>query len=210
MESRSPQASVPALQASLAAIEARYEPLRQARKTSGAEWDAISRDAAAVRQELFVLTGDHYGKPRQKKVRPDDALLLASYDSPQDVPAEVRRWIQQNASILTSDATDAVRWGRIVDTLDDERYPDGELTIYRAVAEGDEIRAGDWVTTQRSYAQEHLRRHLNGKGVVLQACVDGRDVLVSPTGDEQEAIFAPRELSGPLEQEPTARQVPRP
>jgi hypothetical protein len=85
--------------------------------------------------------------------------------------------------------------------LDDERYPEGSITLYRAVETGpamlDEIRPGDWVTDQREYAEEHLRRYFNGNGQVFECETDGRDVLVSPTGNAEEAIYAPREFSGP-------------
>jgi len=150
-----------------------------------------------VRKKLFDMTGDWYGKPKVKLSKPSDELLEGVYLSPEDVPLDVRQWVQRNANLLTSDATDAVRWWRISDTLQDDRYPAGEMEIYRAVA-GDEIRPGDWVTTSRAYAELHLARHLRGKGFSLSDTVDGQDVLMSPTGNDEEAIFAPRSLSGPI------------
>jgi hypothetical protein len=191
------------LQDQLAKIEAAYEPLRK-RKAFGAEWSDVEARASAVMGQLSALTGDPYGKKTVKLQTPSDDALNAEYSSPKDVPQDVRAWVQKNSSILTSDATDAVRWGRIADTLKDDRYPSGDLTIYRAVADGDEIRAGDWVTTERRYAEMHLSKYLSGKGQILEETVNGRDVLVSPTGDNEEAIYAPRSLSGPVENEPTA------
>lgn len=185
------------LQQQLRDTEAKFEPLRK--QFDQAAWDALSEQAAALRRELFALTGDAYGNPK-KKVRetpPDDDRLDARYDSPDEVPQDVMSWVRRHASLLTSDATDAVRWSRIIDTLEDDRYPEGEITLYRAVAAGDDIRPGDWVTTNRKYAEDHLRRHLNGRGRVIELVVDGQDVLVSPTGDTDEAIYAPREFSGP-------------
>lgn len=189
--------SVAHLQAELAAIEGKYEPLRMQRLVGSPQWEAVSKEAGAVRQKLFDLTGDYYGRPKVKVQRPSDEALEAEYQSPDDVPADVQAWIEKNASLLTSDATDAVRWGRIRDTLNDDRYPEGGLTIYRAVSNGDEIRVGDWVTTDRAYAEVHLAKHLKGEGTVLEETVDGQDVLTSPTGNDEEAIFAPRHLSGP-------------
>jgi N12 class adenine-specific DNA methylase len=191
------------LQDQLAKIESAYEPLRK-RKAFGAEWSDVEARASAVMGQLSALTGDPYGKKTVKLQTPSDDALNAEYSSPKDVPQDVRAWVQKNSSILTSDATDAVRWGRIADTLKDDRYPSGDLTIYRAVADGDEIRAGDWVTTERRYAEMHLSKYLSGKGQILEETVNGRDVLVSPTGDNEEAIYAPRSLSGPVENEPTA------
>lgn len=187
---------VAALQQALAQVEAKFEPLRKQRKWRGDEWDALAREAAEIRRQLFALTGDAYGEPKIKKIGPSDDLLDAEYASPDEVPPGVMSWVRQHASLLTSDATDAVRWSRIVDTLNDDRYPEGDLVIYRAV-DGREIRPGDWVTTIREYAEEHLERYLGGNGQVVEEIVNGRDVLVSPTGNDEEAIYAPREFSGP-------------
>lgn len=186
------------LQRQLAAVEREYEPLRQRGNYSDAEWEAVGAKATAIRKQLFSLTGDAYGRPKTKKVRPSDEDLNATYASPSDVPAAVRAWVRSHSALLTSDATDAVRWGRIADTLDDERLEEGEVTIYRACAAGDSIRPGDWVTTSQAYAEEHRARYLRGRGAVLVEVVDGRDVLASPTGNDEEAIYAPRDLSGPV------------
>jgi hypothetical protein len=190
-------ATVEELQAKLAAIEAEYEPLRRSKAYTEEQWDAVGRRAAEVRGQLQRRTGDWYGRPKTKKpAAPDSERMEATYDTPDAVPREVMAWLRQTNQILTSDATDAVRWARIVDTLGDERYPAGDLTIYRAVA-GDEIRPGDWVTTDRGYAEDHVRRHLGRGASVLEMTVDGRDVLASPTGNAEEALYAPRHLSGP-------------
>lgn len=167
-------------------------------------WNIKSK---AFKKELFNLTGDPYGEWKnasgasvKKEVKPDDELLTATYLSPDEIPQEVAAWIQKKASILTSDATDAVRWGRIVNTRKDDRYPAGDVTIYRAIGrdiDSDEIRPGDWVTTIESYATEHNHRYLNGKGSILSETIDGRDLLVSPTGNMEESIYAPLHLSGP-------------
>jgi hypothetical protein len=153
--------------------------------------------ARTIRRRLFELTGDAYGgKTKPKRPPPDDALN-AEYPSPEDVPADVMAYERQR-SVVTSDATDAQRWARIVDTLDDERLS-GDMTLYRATEDGDDIRPGDWVTLDRAYAEEHNRRWLDGRGQIVEMDVDGEDVLASPTGNYEEAIFAPRELSGPIE-----------
>lgn len=192
------------LQQQLQAAEEGFEPLRERRaamepKAFDEAWAAQSAIASGYRRRLFELAGDAYGRRhREKLVRPSEDDLNASYDSPDEVPEDVRRWVAAHAGTLTSDATDAVRWHRIADTLEDERYPEGEeIVLYRAVADGDEIRPGDWASTERAYAEAHLRRYLNGRGRVVELEVDGADVLVSPTGNAEEAIYAPREFSGP-------------
>jgi hypothetical protein len=203
---------VPALQARLTALEHQYEPMRRPGKRDDAVWEAISAAAAQCRSRLFAMTGDSYGKPKVKVPRPSDDELYATYDTPDLVPKALMHWARRNLSLLTSDATDLVRWSRIVDTLEDERMDKGSVTLYRAV-DGDGIRPGDWVTTSEAYAQMHLQRHLKGKGLVLQLEVDGSDVLLSPTGNFEELIYAPRDLSGPhqtLECSPPAiAKVPR-
>jgi GGDEF domain-containing protein len=182
------------LQKQLRAVENQTQSL----KYDSDEWKASVEKAGDLRKKLFDLTGDAYGEPKKKKPRkPSDDLLTAEYASPDDVPAEVMTWLRQHSQVLTSDATDAVRFARIVDTLEDDRYPEGDITIYRAVL-GDDIRPGDWVTTSREYAEEHNDRYLGGKGTIVEEVVDGQDVLVSPTGNYEEAIYAPRDLSGPL------------
>jgi hypothetical protein len=188
------------LQQQLRDTESEFDNFRGANihRWQGEEWQIVSKRAAMIRMQLFELTGDHYGKPKVKKVRPSDELLYAEYETPSDVPREVRDWLR-SSSLLFSDATDAVRWSRIINTLNDERYPDEDLTIYRALENGDEIRPGDWITTNLEYAEQHLARSLNGNGHILDETVNGLDVLVSPTGDFDEAIYAPREFSGALE-----------
>jgi hypothetical protein len=202
--------SVKELQEKLVQIEGRYEPLRKSGVREGQEWDQIGKEAAAVRRTLYELTGDAYGRPKVKRVKPDDSLLEATYETPEDVPPEVLAWVRSQ-SLLHSDATDAVRWARIIDTQSDARYPQDEvLTLYRAVERNvavDEIRPGDWVTTERGYAEEHLRRWFGGKGTILEMEAVGRDVLVSPTGNDEEAIYAPYALSGPVNRKSAAAPV---
>jgi hypothetical protein len=195
------------LQEQLRLVEARFEPLR--RSYDKAAWASLESEAAVIRGKLIELTGDPYGRPKRKPERPPDPdRLNATYDSPAEIPSDVLRWVQRRAALLTSDATDAVRWARIIDTLQDERYPDGEMTVYRAVASGDDIRPGDWVSTERRYAEDHLRRYLNGRGKVIPMVVDGRDVLISPTGNSEEAIYAPRSYSGPIVIQADNKPVP--
>jgi hypothetical protein len=52
-----------------------------------------------------------------------------------------------------------------------------------------------WVTTSPEYAQMHLEKYLKNKGRIIHERVNGQDVLVSPTGNAEEAIFAPRQYS---------------
>jgi predicted GNAT family acetyltransferase len=162
------------------------------------ERDVAEKEAAKIRAELSKLTGDPYGETKKAKIqRPPTDALDAEYTTPDEIPNNVWDWVSNNTSLLYGDASDAVRLWRIVDTLQDERYPDDDITIYRAVSEGGEIRPGDWVTVDYRYAEEHLRKSLNGRGQILEETVNGRDVLSSPTGDAEEAIYAPRVLSGP-------------
>ena len=163
-------------------------------------WRNAQGKERGIRRKLAELSGNLV-------VKPSDDALNAEYSSPEDVPKDVRAWIQKNTGILTSDASDAVRWGRITNTLQDKRYPSGDITIYRAASDGAEIRAGDWVTTDRKYAEMHLNRYFDGRGNLLETTVDGRDVLVSPTGNYEEAIYAPLSLSGPIENDSTAPTI---
>jgi hypothetical protein len=187
--------NVKTLQEQLRQVEAKYEFLRKKGLYSDDEWDAIGKEATPIRKQLMEMTGDPYGNVKVKIKRPSDNLLNGVYATPNDVPKSVKQWVQQNSNLLTSDATDAVRWGRIAGTLKDERYANEPITLYRAVADGDEIRPGDWVTTSLEYAQDHLRKSLGGKGTILEETVNGSDVLVSPTGNAEEAIFAPIRFS---------------
>lgn len=158
----------------------------------------FDRMMAIQNEEIPRLRRELREVRKKPSTKPSDEALTARYDSPDEVPADVRTWVRRNAAIIVSDATDAVRWSRIEDTLSDDRYDEGPITIYRAAEAGADIRPGDWVTTDRSYGEMHLRRHLKGKGQIIEQEVDGRDVLVSPTGNSEEAIYAPRNLSGPV------------
>jgi hypothetical protein len=196
---------VPTLQKRLSGLERLYEPMRKPGQRDEARWEAISAAASQCRARLFNLTGDSYGRPKVKVARPSDDALGATYESPDEIPGPLMQWALRNLGLLTSDGTDLVRWSRIINTLDDDRLEAGTVTLYRAV-DGDEIRPGDWVTTLESYAQMHLTCHLKGRGQVVQLHVDGQDVLLSPTGNEEELIYAPRDLSGP--HQPTVAPTP--
>lgn len=161
-------------------------------------WDEKAEEANVIRRKLYQLTGDPYGETKldkqKKNIKPNG--LNKRYDYPIDVPKNVYKWILNNTSLLTTDATDAVRWSRIINSKDDARYR-GDITIYRAVDnhDYDEIREGDWVTTDEKYAIEHNNRYFNGNGKIISMDVNGRDVLVSPTGNNEEAIYAPLKYS---------------
>ena len=205
------ESEIEVLQKQIADIEKRFEPLRENKLYNTQQWDELLAQLPPIRKKLFELTGDAYGRPKQEKQkRPDDDLLYARYDAPGDVPAQVMAWVRTNSSVITSDASDAVRWSRIVDTKRDDRFPAGDVTLYRAIGRGDdiieEIRPGDWVTTSLEYAQDHLKRWLDGRGSILEMNVDGRDVLASPTGNHEEAIFAPMDMSGPIKQPKKAKK----
>ena len=163
------------------------------------EWVELVKKMDDIRRRLYQLTGDPYGETKQEKEKQNKKPkgVESSYNHPLKVPKQVYKWLSKNSSLLYSDATDAVRWYRIINTSYDQRYPKGEMTIYRAVDNKnyDEIRPGDWVTTEEKYAIEHNDRYFNGKGKIIEMDVNGRDVLVSPTGDREEAIYAPLELS---------------
>lgn len=177
------------------------------------QWQELANKAALIRKRLVDLTGDCYGAPRfakKREIPPSDELLNAGYATPDEVPKEVMGWLICHNQIIMSDATDAVRWARIVNTLDDDRYPKGSLTIYRAVATNSipDIRPGDWVTTNIAYAEQHLEKYFDGNGEILTLDADGADVLVSPTGNGEESIYAPMEFSG--EYKPQECEAPSP
>ena len=158
------------------------------------EWQAKVDEITEIRRKLFHLIGDIDNVKPKNKVKPKG--LDKKYDRPYDVPKNVYRWIFDNETLLYSDASDAVRWSRIINTADDKRYR-GDITIYRAVEKNDydEIREGDWVTTDEKYAIEHNNRYFDGRGKIISMDVNGRDVLVSPTGNHEEAIYAPLKFS---------------
>ena len=51
------------------------------------------------------------------------------------------------------------------------------------------------VTIDEKYAIKHNNKYFNGDGKILSMDVDGRDVLISPTGNREEAIYAPLKYS---------------
>lgn len=159
-------------------------------------WEQKGEEARQIRLKLFQLTGDYYGVTKEKKnINPKG--LNDRYDHPSNVPRNVYKWILYNTSLLNTDATDAVRWSRIINTKNDPRYPNYQITIYRAVDNHDynEIREGDWVTTEEKYAIQHNNMYFDGNGKIISMNVNGRDVLISPTGNNEEAIYAPLEDS---------------
>lgn len=59
--------------------------------------------------------------------------------------------------------------------------PNKSVTVYRAVSKGAErkINPGDWVTTVRSYADDHGKNSLNGEFDVVQKTVCARDLFTA-------------------------------
>lgn len=167
-----------------------------------AEWvEAFSRLTSDQRSRLNHIEGvalpqaERAARVSVRTKAPDSDALNAVYMSPDEVPVDVMNHVRKGSPI-TQDATDAVRWARIVGTQSQPRLGGGRTTIFRAV-NGDEIRPGDWVTTSEQYALDHLRKNLKGKGRVVRMDVDGSDVLLGPTGNYEEAFYAPLSLSGP-------------
>jgi hypothetical protein len=155
-------------------------------------------DASDLMRPLHKLNRELMEKAPKRAPRPpqpSDEIMNAEYNHPSEIPPDVYQAATKK-NVITSDANDAVRWARILGTNKDPRYPSGRTTVYRAV-DGDGIREGDWVTTERQYAEDHNKRYLGGKGKIEEMDVDGRDLLQSPTGNSEEAIYAPMELSGP-------------
>ena len=192
--------TIESLKKELKALDTWFSTNSMSSKSYNAEkWDANETRAGEIRKQLYQMTGDPYGETKADKAKKnvEPPGVYDQYDDPRDVPIEVYRWIQSHKALTSSDADDAVRWYRIINSADDSRYR-GDITIYRAVErqyKNSEIRPGDWVTTDEKYAKEHNDRYFDGKGVILSMDVDGRDVLVSPTGNYEEAIYAPLEYS---------------
>jgi hypothetical protein len=189
---------IKSLQKQLKDIEDSYEPLRRAGKFDTEEWESIGKRATEVRTKLKKLSGSLYG---EKTIRNGLATVPPkkfndSYETPYDVPKNVMDYaLSQN--IITSDANDAIRLSRIYDTQNEARLSGSNVKLYRAVEHGKGgIRPGDWVTTDRNYAIDHNNRYFDGKGSIEEVVVDGKDILESPTGNAEEAIYAPFELSG--------------
>ena len=106
------------------------------------------------------------------------------------------RWFKIQGDMIFSDNSDAIRWYRIINSKLEERYPDGDIEIYRAVDndEINEIKPGIIITTDRKFAEFQLDKYFkNGK--ILSSVVDGSDILKSPTSNCGEGIYAPVELS---------------
>jgi hypothetical protein len=116
------QAEIKQLQLTLSALDGRYEVQRQARNHTQEQWDAFEAEAAVLRTRLFKLTGGSYGRAHVKMVSPRSVKELeAPYNSADQIAPKVRNWNAQNACLLTTDVSDAVRLMRIVDTLMDDR-----------------------------------------------------------------------------------------
>lgn len=130
-------------------------------------------------------------KPKMEKPKWFDK----KYNEPSDIPDDVYEYANKQ-SLLTSDANDAIRLARIEWTENMPRYR-WDITIYRAVENNkySDIRPWDWVTTQKEYAQQHNDMYFNWKWTIIEENVNWKQVLQSPTGNVEEAIYAPMEYS---------------
>lgn len=61
---------------------------------------------------------------------------------------------------------------------------EGKLKIYRATPEGFEIQSGDYVTTSKKYAEEHIKNNLGGKGKITEKIVSLNELYPADAPNE--------------------------
>jgi len=81
---------------------------------------------------------------------------------------------------------------------------DGSVTLYRATPQGDAIGPGDYVTNDRTYAEQHISANLGGKGKIttLPATLDD----IYPADGPKEFWYVPSSVT----RDSTAVQSPEP
>lgn len=73
--------------------------------------------------------------------------------------------------------------------------PDAEVTIYRAVPKGvKDINAGDWVTINKKYAQEHGESHIDGEFDIIEKKVKAKE-LTTDANSIHEWGYSPEETT---------------
>lgn len=87
--------------------------------------------------------------------------------------------------------------------------PDAEVKIYRAVPKGvDDLNAGDWVTVNRQYAQDHGEAALGGDFDIVERKVKAREIFTNGDSIHEFGYDPSRPLPTPRnEAEATAKQV---
>lgn len=93
------------------------------------------------------------------------------------------------------------RLGRATMALEPDFYENagsGEVTIYRAMPEGEEIEAGDWVSFNEEYAAGHESNVDDGRAQTISMEVDGTDVWWYGA-DENEHVYIPEGTWGNAE-----------
>lgn len=74
--------------------------------------------------------------------------------------------------------------------------PDGTITLYRATPKGKDISAGDYVTNDRNYAEQHILHNLGGKGKVKSIEAKLEDIF--PADGPKEFWYSPKNLESQL------------
>jgi hypothetical protein len=96
-----------------------------------------------------------------------------------------------NVSMFDLSDRNFTRLSRATIALGNEnKLSDSTVTAYRALPDGYSIETGDWVTTDKQYADDHLENTLDGKGCVASIEVSGDTLYETSSVNEQ--VFVPR------------------
>jgi hypothetical protein len=96
-----------------------------------------------------------------------------------------------NVSMFDLSDRNFTRLSRATIALGNENKPsDSTVTAYRALPDGYSIETGDWVTTDKQYADDHLEKKLDGQGCVASIEVSGDTLYETSSVNEQ--VFVPR------------------
>jgi ribosomal protein S18 acetylase RimI-like enzyme len=125
-------------------------------------------------------------KPTEKNpVTPGSGNQVYRSRGPED--AQLMREEDPNGSLANYDKQSQREWLRGANPPSD-----GKITLYRATPEGKEIAAGDYVTSSRKYAEDHIKNNLGGEGKISQISATLDDIY--PADGPGEFWYAPKNI----------------
>lgn len=134
---------------------------------------------------------------RQQHVK-DVPMLSPDFDTALQELADYAENLEEFKTLLNPDMFDIgdrnrTRLGRATMALEPDEYENagsGEVTIYRALPEGEDIEAGDWVSFDRQYASGHETNVGEEGGDTVAMEVEGSDVWWFGA-DQNEWVYIP-------------------
>tara|TARA_R110000744_G_scaffold380326_3_gene500759 strand:+ start:23923 stop:32688 length:8766 start_codon:yes stop_codon:yes gene_type:complete len=166
--------------------------------------DARNADPAEIESQRVRNLRTTETRRRQERLKTIPAMP-ADFDQALQQLADWSENLEEFKKALNPDMFDIsdrnlTRLGRATMSLDPEfenAGDEGEVTIFRALPEGEEIEAGDWVSFNEGYAAGH-ETNVGEEGGTTVSIEVPADEVYTPGADENEWVYIPKDTWGDI------------